>query len=328
MSDPLAVIAGLPGVPDAVQNARAAVDRLYGHRVLRRRGPEVSAESALRGARASAALEGADVTLESLRAGEAHSPIADGALRASSEVGRLRQTWRTAPRQVLARLHALAAAGLVPEDLLGRPRTTLDLPPLGGDQVPETPGDHPQAGGGFLGRPHGDGAGLAGLVGQDASGRPDAEGAGSVAEGPMRSGGARPEASDILGLGPAPDAEAAAARIASLVTLITTPSKAPALVLAAIVHAELAAVRPFGTVDGLVARAAERLTLVEFGLDPKSLVAVEVGHSDLGDAYAESLRGYLKGTAEGVAGWLLHCSAAVELGVREATAICEALQRG
>jgi Fic family protein len=261
VSDPLAVIAGFSGVPEAVQDARTAVDRLYGHRMLRRRGPEVSAESALRGARASSALEGAHISLESLRSGEAQSAVAQGALRVSSEVGRLGKTWRTAPRQVLARLHALAAAGLAEDDLLGRPRTG-------------------------------------------------------------------PAASDLLGLGPAPGAEAAATRIATLVTLVTTPTKAPALVLAAVVHAELAVLRPFGTADGLVARAAERLTLVEFGLDPKSLVAVEVGHADLGEGYAESLRGYLKGTGEGVAGWVRHCAAAVALGARESTAICEALQRG
>jgi Fic family protein len=261
VSDPLAVIAELPGVQEAVQDARAAVDRLYRHRVLRRRGPEVSAESALRGARASAALEGADIPLAELRSGEARSPVAQGALRASAEVGRLGKTWRTAPRQVLARLHALAAAGITDEDLLGRPRT-----------------------------------------------------------GPV--------SPDPLGIGPAPAADATAARVSSLADLVTSRSKAPALVLAAIVHAELVVLRPFGTGDGLVARAAERLTLVEFGLDPKSLVAVEVGHAELGEAYAESLRGYLKGTAEGVGGWVRHCATAVQLGAREAAAICEALERG
>ncbi|GII81219.1 oxidoreductase [Sphaerisporangium rufum] len=260
MNDPLAAITAIPGVSDAVQEARTAVDRLYRHRMLRRRSPEVSAESALRGARASAALEGTDVPLAALRAGEP-APVAQGALRVSSELGRLGVTWRTAPRQVLARLHALAATGSAAEGSLGRPRTG-------------------------------------------------------------------PAAGDPLGLGPAPGPEATAARMSSLVTLITAPSQAPALVLAAIVHAELAVLRPFGTADGLVARAAERLTLVEFGLDPKSLVAVEVGHVALGAAYAEGLRGYLKGTAEGVGGWVRHCAVAVELGARESTAVCEALQRG
>jgi len=257
VSDPLAVIAGLPGVPEAVQEAREAVDRLYRHRVLRRRGPEVSAESALRGARASAAIEGVDVPLEPLRMGEVTDPVVQGALRASAELGRLAPTWRSAPRQVLARLHALAAAGLTADP--GRPRTA-------------------------------------------------------------------PTTADPLGLGPAPGPEETAARMSALAGLVTN-STAPALVLAAIVHAELVVLRPFGVADGLVARAAERLTLVELGLDPKSLAVVEVGHADLGDAYAEGLRAYLKGTGEGVGTWVRHCASAVVHGVRETTAICEAMSR-
>ncbi|MEV7801504.1 oxidoreductase [Microbispora sp. NPDC088329] len=258
MSDPLAVIAGLPGVPEAVQEAREAVDRLYRHRVLRRRSPEVSAESALRGARASAAIEGVDVPLEPLRMGEVTDPVVQGALRASAELGRLAPTWRSAPRQVLARLHALAAAGLTADP--GRPRTA-------------------------------------------------------------------PTTADPLGVGPAPGAEETAARMSALAGLLTGSTTAPALVLAAVVHAELAVLRPFGVADGLVARAAERLTLADLGLDPKSLAIVEVGHADLGDAYAESLRAYCTGTGEGVGTWVRHCASAVVLGVRETTAICEAMSR-
>ncbi|MEV4892071.1 oxidoreductase [Nonomuraea sp. NPDC055795] len=238
MSDPLAAVAKLPGVPEAVDEAREAVDRLYRHRVLRRARPAVSTESSLRGARASAALEGADVTLDALRRDEVSDPVVQGALRASVEVGRLGPTWRKAPRQVMARLHSVAAAGLVGPDALGRPS----------------------------------------------------------AGGP---------------------------RLDALFGLLETPTKAPALVLAAIVHAELAVLRPFGSADGVVARAAERLTLVEFGLDPKSIVAVEVGH--LEQDYEAGLKAYVDG---GVAEWVRQCAAAVSLGVRETTAICEAMQRG
>ncbi|SDG42214.1 hypothetical protein SAMN05421505_10489 [Sinosporangium album] len=261
MKDPLAAIAELPGVSETVQQAREAVDRLYRHRVLRRRSPEVSAESALRGARASAALEGVDVPLDALRREEVTDPIVHGALRVTAELGRLGKTWRTAPRQVLARLHTLAAAGLVGEPLLGRPRTEAGAP-------------------------------------------------------------------DPLGLGSVPPPAETSARMDGLVTLVTGPTAAPALVLAAIVHAELAVLRPFGSADGLIARAAERLTLVEFGLDPKSLAVVEAGHLELGGDYAKALSGYLTGTPEGVAQWVSHCASAVTLGVREATAICEAMQRG
>ncbi|RVX46485.1 hypothetical protein EDD27_9374 [Nonomuraea polychroma] len=259
MSDPLAVIARIPGVPEAVEEARQAVDRLYRHRVLRRASPAVSAESSLRGARASAAVEGADVPLDALRRDEIHDPLVQGALRASAEMGRMGPTWRKAPRQVLARLHTVAAAGLAPQAALGRPR-------------------------------------------------------------------AEDEAPDPLGLGPAPDAKETAVRMDGLMDLLERPTKAPAIVLAAVVHAELAVLRPFGSADGVVARAAERLTLVEYGLDPKSLVAVEVGHVEL--PYAEGLRAYLSGTPEGVGQWVQQCASAVSLGVRETTAICEAMQRG
>ncbi|MET7332664.1 oxidoreductase [Nonomuraea sp. NPDC005650] len=260
MSDPLAVIAEFPGVPEAVESARQAVDRLYRHRVLRRASPAVSTESSLRGARASASLEGVDVPLDALRRDEVHDPLVQGALRASAELGRLGSTWRASPRQVLARLHAVAATGLAPQAVLGRPRAV-------------------------------------------------------------------DEAQDPLGLGPAPSVSEAATRMDGLLGLLERPTKAPAIVLAAVVHAELAVLRPFGTADGIVARAAERLTLVEYGLDPKSLVAVEVGHLEHG-SYAEALRAYLSGTPEGVAQWVQQCASAVSLGVREATAVCEAMQRG
>ncbi|MEV0830639.1 oxidoreductase [Nonomuraea rubra] len=257
--DPLAVIAQLPGVPEAVDEARQAVDRLYRHRVLRRASPAVSTESSLRGARASAAIEGVDVPLDALRRDAVHDPLVQGALRASAELGRLGSTWRKAPRQVLARLHAVAAAGLTSPEALGRPRT----------------------------------------------------------EG---------EAPDPLALGPAPGAADTAARMEALFELLERPTKAPAIVLAAVVHAELAVLRPFGTADGVVARSAGRLTLVEYGLDPKSLVVVEAGHLEL--PYGEALRAYLEGSPEGVATWVQHCASAVTLGVRETTAICEAMQRG
>ncbi|GAA0933499.1 oxidoreductase [Nonomuraea longicatena] len=262
MNDPLAAVARLSDVPEAVEAARAAVDRLYRHRVLRRASPAVSAESSLRGARASAALAGVTVPLDALRRDEVTDPLVHGALRASAELGRLGATWRKAPRQVLARLHSVASAGLAPAESLGRPR--------------------PQ--------------------GLPVEGTPD------------------------LDLGEPPTADEAAARMDALVGLLETPTKAPAIVLAAVVHAELAVLRPFGTADGIVARAAERLTLVEYGLDPKSLVAVEVGHGEL--PYLEGLRAYLTGTPEGVSQWVRQCASAITLGVRETTAICEAMQRG
>ncbi len=80
---------------------------------------------------------------------------------------------------------------------------------------------------------------------------------------------------------------------------------------------------------GLVARAAERIVLVGSGLDPKSICPAEAGYAELGRAaYVAALDGYASGRPEGMAAWIAHCGKAVELGVRESTAVCEALQRG
>ena len=244
--DPLAALLELRGVAGSVVAARAGVDRLLGHRILRQRSAEVSAESALRGARASAELAGASVLLADLRSGSSAGPVVAGAVRVSAAVGELAGTWERAPLQVLARLHVLAATGIAPRDELGRP-------------------------------------------------------------------GGQPRTT---------------ARLAALGNLVATGTGAPAVVLAAVVHGELRTLAPFGIGDGIIARAAARLVLISRGLDPKALSVPEVGHLELRQDYDDALAGYASGTADGVAAWLRHCCAAVELGAREGLAVCEALLRG
>jgi hypothetical protein len=119
-----------------------------------------------------------------------------------------------------------------------------------------------------------------------------------------------------------------AARLRSLAELLAGGTQAPGTLLAAVVHGELATVAPFGGVDDLVARAAERLTLITRGVDPKAVSVPEVGHRERSKEYRSALAGYAAGSADGVAGWLRHCAAAVELGAREGLAICEAVLRG
>lgn len=246
-SDPLAPLLDLPGVQDGVTEARAAVDSLIAHRVLRRRSADVSAESSLRGAWISAVLAGSPATQADVRSGTAASdPIVQGALRVQAAIPSLTDTWTRAPRQALARLHALAATDLVDDpELLGRPSAV--------------PG---------------------------------------VAE-----------------------------RLDTLASVLAATS-APAVVVAAIVHGEILSLDAFAPASGVVARAAVRLTLIERGLDLKSLVVVEAGHRDLGEEYAVALDAYRTGTADGVAEWLRHCNSAVLAGTRESLAICEAIQRG
>ncbi|GAB2572815.1 oxidoreductase [Streptomyces capparidis] len=274
-SDPLAALAGLPGVAESVESVRRSVDRVYGHRVMRRRSNEVSSEAALRGARASAACEGADWALEEVRRRTDFRPGADGgqsgaeqvgaALRLCAEAGQLLGVWRQSPLRVLARLHLVAASGVLDEERVGRPRRD-------GESVPSP-------------------APAAGL--------------------------------------PVPPADEVSARLDGLARVMLAGTGAPALVQAAVVHGELLALRPFGSMNGLVARAAQRVVLVASGLDPKSVCPAEVGLAELGtEAYARALEGYASGTPEGVAAWIGHCAEAVTLGARESTAVCEALQRG
>ena len=108
---------------------------------------------------------------------------------------------------------------------------------------------------------------------------------------------------------------AAAQRLQSLARRLVAPTGAPALLVAAVVHAELAAEEPFGSRDGLVARAAERLVLVARGVDPASLVVPEAGHLALGAAYPSNLRAYSESRARagddrGVSAWLRYAAEA------------------
>lgn len=265
-ADPLATLGSLPGVPESVESVRKSVDRVYGHRIMRRRSNEITAEAALRGARGSASLSGADWALEEVRrrtdfSGDDEARVVGASLRLTAEAGQLLSIWRQSPLRVLARLHLVAAASK--DDQVGRPRQE------------DEPVDEP------------------------------------LVELPL------PSAAEVHG------------RLEGLSELIIAGGSAPALVTAAIVHGELLALRPFTSHNGLVARTAERIVLVGSGLDPKSVCPAEAGHGELGRAaYLAALDGYVSGTPEGMAAWIAHCGKAIELGARESTAVCEALQRG
>jgi hypothetical protein len=118
-------------------------------------------------------------------------------------------------------------------------------------------------------------------------------------------------------------------RLGGLFALVTGETTVPAVLLAALVHGELAALAPFGTADGVIARAAGRLTGITRGLDPKAVSVPEVGFAELGrKAYAAAVVSYASGGPDGVAGWLVHCCRATEHGAVEGLAICEAALRG
>ncbi|GIF65434.1 hypothetical protein Ais01nite_34690 [Asanoa ishikariensis] len=200
----------------------------------------VAAEISLRSAVASAALEGYAHDRELVRSGVVTDTVVQGCLRVAAALPSLVDTWPKAPRQVLARLHVLAARGSVPMDALGHP--------------------------------------------VDPSSGP---------------------------------------RLDALAALVAGGTSAPPLVLAAVVHGELLALRPFAGVPGVVARAAARLTLMSSGFDPRGLIAPEVGHLAREPEYLGAAGAFATGTPDGVRSWLRHCAGAVSLGAASLEEVAE-----
>ncbi len=86
----------------------------------------------------------------------------------------------------------------------------------------------------------------------------------------------------------------------------------PAVVVAALVHAEVAAIRPFVHGNGLVARAMERAVVQAYGLDPTGVAVPEAGHvAHGGPAYVGSLAAYAGGGTRGVGLWLVQAGEAL-----------------
>ena len=223
-------LATLEGVPSAYAAARDGIDAMLRDRGLRRTAPETTAESLLRGAHASAVLEGSASSLDEVRSGTGDEVAAD-AVRVSAELLSWAPTLLRSPLQVLARVHTVAAARSLRDDQLGRPR----------------------------------------------------------------------------------DAEAAG-RLRAVAEVLSSSTDLPAMLVAAVAHAELADSTPFASHNGLVARAVERLVLVSRGVDEKSLVVPEAGHLANRAAYESNLQGYRTGGPNGVHAWLLYTAEAYAAG--------------
>lgn len=237
----------LPGVRDAVDAARKAVDEVHRHPANRRGWPTTAAEASVRAARASAAVDGGSTEIPT--GGPVTDPVLAGSLRVAESVGLLLTTWQRAPLQALARLHVVAAADLIPADRsdeLGRPR----------------------------------------------------------------------------------DEEGLAARLDLLAQIVVGGGEVPAPVVTAVVHGELLALQPFGSADGVVARAAARLSAIATGLDPKGLAVPEVAYLRRIAEYRSAAEGFAAGTAAGVGGWIVYCCEAMRTGAKEATSIADTVAEG
>lgn len=278
----VADLARLPGVADSVEAAREACTTLRWHEALRRRIPEAAAESRVRGAAASALLEGAEpagsagsvALVRDLVRGavdwgaRGQDPVwrvLAGVVRATSATEQVGTAQLRAPAQVLASLHTAATGDLLPMAQVGRPR------------------------------------------------------------------GAGEECLEWAELGPAPGPEEVRARLGLVHELVAAVGSAgaPALLVAAVVHAELLVVRPFVLGNGVVARALERVVLRVGGLDPTGVAVPEVGHADrAGVDYRGAVGAYASGDPEGVRLWLMHSAEAVSRAAAEGGRIADAVRAG
>lgn len=246
VDDPFAAVAAMPGVDEAVTNARNALDPLLLDRGLRTQGAALAAAAALQNAHASATLEGADVPIDELRAGTGASPmlrVAQGVLEVQTL---LRKLHGQPARQAWAQLAVIAGREYLDEDQRGRPRTD--------DRV-----------------------------------------------------------HDPLHLKQVHSPEDVAVRLAMLAELLQRSTTAPALVVAAIAHAEIVALQPFAAGNGVVGRAFFHHVVAERGVDPDYFAMTDVGLVSLGRAaYVRALQDYDRG--DGVRAWVCHIAQAFERG--------------
>lgn len=157
-------------------------------------------------------------------------------------------------------------------------------------------------------------AAAAGLCPQEQLGRPRAPGEGCR---------------EFVDLGPAPEGAHLEERLAGIVDLLGYDGPAPVLLVAAVLHAEIVATRPFVAGNGVVARAVERLVIEARGLDPVGVVVPEVGHQRRGpEEYLGSLTAYAMAGQRGVTLWLLHCADAVVQGADEGRDIADSVLAG
>ena len=123
-------------------------------------------------------------------------------------------------------------------------------------------------------------------------------------------------------LGRPRDADSAT-RLRAVAEVLAASGDHPAMLVAAVAHAEVAVAAPFASHNGVVARAVERLVLVSRGVDEKSLTVPEAGHLANRAAYESNLSAYRSGGPAGVHAWLLYTAEAYAAGA-EASPLSDA----
>lgn len=134
---------------------------------------------------------------------------------------------------------------------------------------------------------------------------------------------------ELVDIGTPPPPAEVAQRLSLLSELIRGHADVPAVVLAAVVHAEIATVRPFVRGNAIVARAVERALVQATGLDPTGVAVTELGHfRQTMPAYVGALGAYATGSRDGVRIWLEHCCAAYVAAAQEGRIVADAVLAG
>ena len=286
-ADPLAPLAELPGVAAAGEEARDALGRAHRHRTNLRGWPTTAAEASVRAARASSVLDGGSLQLPDDRS-----------------------------------IAGSARGGALPSPQSPVPSPQSPVPSLRGGPCAGAHARGPMRGGpcavlaGALRVSEALEGGATSLVGVwqraplQAIARLHALAAADLAD------------DDRLGR-PRGDADVGR-RLAFLADIVTGGTHVPAPVLAAVVHGELLTLEPFGTADGVVARAVSRLVTIASGLDPHGLGVPEVYWMRHSGDYRAAARGFSSGTPDGLAAWLVLSAKALHAGAREALSIAQA----
>lgn len=137
------------------------------------------------------------------------------------------------------------------------------------------------------------------------------------------------ECRELGDLGPAPDGAEVTARLRAVTEVLLATPRLPVVVAAALVHAELATVRPFVLGNAVVARALDRAVAQAGGLDPTGVAVTEAGHGAGGaSAYLGALTAYGRGDVVGVGLWIAHCCTAVRAAAAEGERVADAVLAG
>lgn len=279
----LAALARHERVLRAEEAVRQASAELRWHGALRRRWREARAEASIRGAVASASIEGVVLPAGVLREHVAAASL-DRVLCGDPGLDATAGLWRAGARVV----------GWMP-DLVGRAR-------------PELPSARA----------------LLTSLHRDITGPLASSGRIDVAEVALPRSQEDPREG---GPATAPTGEELRERLEGLLALIGA-AQAPALVRAAVVHAEMVTARPFSAGNAAVGRLLVRHLITTDGLEPTGTAVSDLYAARAPGAYADAAAAYASGTPEGVVAWVEWQAEAILVGIQEAGELCRAVQAG